>query len=534
MRTTRALNEAIDRQVSTVIAALQILTETEDFDLERDKLHILHKRLKRSIENQKDWIGLSYSDLEGNQFFNTSRPFGEKLPSFASESFFQEVLREKQVVVSGFREGLVTKAKVISIGIPVFRKKVLKYVLIASIDINAFSRTLYQQSLPSSWIAAILDQDGKIIGRSRSPEDYIGTSGTQKLKSLIGKHTKKIFQDINLEGERSYGAFYSSNLTGWSVVIGVPYTQFNSRTWQTLWMLLIAGAVFIGLGILLAYLLGRKISRPILELANHARAIGTSYEVPKIETNLLEVIEVSNALEVSALKRKMSDQMSHEAITLRDTFLSVASHELKTPITALQLNLQMVKRRLLEEEVGEKSVESLSKALYQVSRLTLLVNELLDVSTITSGKMQFHFEEVNLSDLVNEIANRFSGSPISINCTEKVLGEWDKGRLEQVITNLISNAIKYGQGKPIEISIEKNDHDALIKVRDFGLGIDKKDQERIFQKFERAIESSSISGLGLGLWISDQIIKEMKGSITLESELNQGATFFVTIPLKKD
>lgn len=528
--TTKALTEVIDRQVSTVIAALQILTETEDFELEGKELRILHQKLRRTIINQTDWLALSYSDKTGVQIFNTSRPFGEVLPPLTSETFYKDAIAAKKISISGFRRGLVTKTPIISIVVPVFRKKELKFLLVASIDIKALSKTLEDQNLPSSWTASVIDRNSKIIARSRNIDEFLGKDATPKLASLIRSFTDSIFEDKNLEGTISYGAFNRSELTGWTIVIGAPRSDFINETLHTFWIILIGAVVFVGLGITFAFLVGSRISKPILALSEQAKALGSGEVIGDIDTNLHEVLEVSSALKKAALEREASDEKAIEAIKLRDTFLSVASHELKTPITALQLNLQMLNRNLSKHPEGDKFTNSFSKSLYQVSRLTNLVNELLDVSAITAGKMRFHYEQMNLNALIFDIVGRYVDNSISINVSQDINGNWDKSRLEQVLTNLISNAVKYGEGKPIVVTLEQVDKEVTIKVKDQGKGINKEDQVRIFQKFERAVEGPGISGLGLGLWISDQIVTGLNGYISVDSTPGEGSTFIVTIP----
>lgn len=531
--TTKALSEAIDRQIVAVIASLQILTETEDFDLDGEGLRILHQRLRKIVVKQKDWKALAYSGADGKQIFNTARAYGEILPNLRDQNFFLKAAQTGKVSISGFREGLITKAKIISIAIPVKRGGKLKYVLIASMDLMAISNILKDQILPKNWTASILDSNSLIIGRSRDPEKYLGQEATPKLASLARSLKESFFKDEN-DGTEAYGAFTRSQLTDWTVVLGAPHKEFIGPALQTFWIIVVAGLVFVGLGIALAFVVGSRISKPILELSLRAKALGLGDKIKDIDTNLHEVIEVIGALRKAADQREISDQKAQDAISLRDTFLSVASHELKTPITAIQLNLQMLLRSLKSTSDNEKHISLFTKALYQVSRLTSLVNELLDVSAITAGKMQFHFEEVNLNDLVNDIISRYPETKIELLEGGEVCGEWDRGRLEQVLTNLVSNAVKYGENRPVLISIEKEDREVHIAVKDQGQGIAEDDQHRVFQKFERAVDgTNSISGLGLGLWITDEIVKGLSGRIVLESKVGQGSTFTVIIPIKR-
>ena len=210
----------------------------------------------------------------------------------------------------------------------------------------------------------------------------------------------------------------------------------------------------------------------------------------------------------------------------------MASHELKTPITALQLNLQIFQRGFQDQMLNDKLRLSFNRSLNQVKRLTLLVDELLDVSRIASGKMNLNFEEVDLGSLIQETLIQFADYPHDCVITPAIVGTWDKSRLEQVLTNLISNAIKYGNSQPFIIRTESDGKEALIIVKDEGVGIDPKNHQRVFERFERAVHGTTIPGLGLGLWICHQIVREHNGTIHLESNPGKGSTFFVRLPLE--
>jgi signal transduction histidine kinase len=180
----------------------------------------------------------------------------------------------------------------------------------------------------------------------------------------------------------------------------------------------------------------------------------------------------------------------------------------------------------------------------QVDRLSALIDDLLDVSRISVGKLRYQFGACDLSSLIIEVCDRFSGqlwqasSPLTCRVQPEVQGVLDSGRIEQVITNLVSNAIKYGSGKEIVVGLEAFENDghryARITVRDHGMGIPVDAQGKIFDRFERAVSSSNISGLGLGLYISREIVHAHGGSIDVESELGRGSVFTVRLPLWRD
>jgi signal transduction histidine kinase/integral membrane sensor domain MASE1 len=225
---------------------------------------------------------------------------------------------------------------------------------------------------------------------------------------------------------------------------------------------------------------------------------------------------------------------AQQAIQARDEFLSVASHELRTPLASLTLQVDNVQRSALRSDakLGDK-LETLKR---QTSRMTRLVENLLDVSRLTAGRFLLELEDLDLGDVIRDVVLRFrpdaerSGSEIRVAIAAACQGSWDRLRLEQIVTNLISNAIKFGAGKPIEVRLENRDELVLLSIKDHGIGISQEDQTRIFERFERAVLQKSVGGFGLGLWIVRQIATAMGGTIEVASEAGQGAEFTLVIP----
>jgi PAS domain S-box-containing protein len=227
------------------------------------------------------------------------------------------------------------------------------------------------------------------------------------------------------------------------------------------------------------------------------------------------------------------------AVHARDVFLSIASHELRTPLTPLSLQLQSLVR-LAERAGGDlpaaKVKDKLVKATQQAAHLDQLVANLLDVSRLGENRLRLEYEELDVATLVREIAERVrpefeaAGSPLTVVARDGLKGSWDRLRLDQVISNLLGNALKYGRGKPVELEVLGSDGEAVVSVRDHGIGIAPEDQERIFGRFERAVSSESYGGFGLGLWIARQLVEAMGGRISVKSKPGEGAAFTVAVP----
>ena len=247
-------------------------------------------------------------------------------------------------------------------------------------------------------------------------------------------------------------------------------------------------------------------------------------------------------LEATNIQLETANRQLQDADKLKDRFLSIASHELKTPITSIRGQAQLALRRLSKQKMKTQELDGMHSTLQkineQTTRLTTLVDELLDVSSIRSGKIQLHKRECELVDLcrgIIEDQHLLSGRSITFETDTPILLLADCERLAQVIVNLISNAIKYSpEPGPIEVRIGKHDSMAHIEIEDHGKGIKKEQQEYIFDTFYRTpdAQSSSKFGLGLGLSICKDIVERHGGHIWCESEIGKGSTFFVELPLQ--
>jgi len=236
-----------------------------------------------------------------------------------------------------------------------------------------------------------------------------------------------------------------------------------------------------------------------------------------------------------AIEHSRLYEEAHVAISMRDEFLSIASHELKTPMTALSLHLAALEKALTSGKPSD-ALPRLVTLRRQVGRMALLVEGLLDVSRLARGKLELFPEPLDLAKLAGDLVSRLSPEAQRAGCTLElsaplpVQGKWDPLRLEQVISNLVSNAIKYGHGKPVMIRVTGRGSMASLSVQDQGIGIPPEDLERIFGRFERAVSEKHYGGLGLGLFVSQQIVEAMGGSIRVQSQPGAGSTFTVQLP----
>jgi signal transduction histidine kinase len=243
-------------------------------------------------------------------------------------------------------------------------------------------------------------------------------------------------------------------------------------------------------------------------------------------------------------QRRQFEDALHRSVRARDEFLSIASHELYTPIHSLTLAVDALAQHRLDQSLTpDQYARMIHLATRQVDRLTKLVGTLLDVTRVDADQLVLAREAVDLGDLVTAVADSFASEVarqarlLAVNAQAGVVGNWDRSRLEQVLTNLMSNALKFGQGNQVEISLVREDAPtgarAVVRVVDHGIGIDPADIDRLFERFARAVPSSHFGGLGLGLYVSRLIVQAHGGTLDATSQLGAGSTFTMTLPIEE-
>lgn len=259
----------------------------------------------------------------------------------------------------------------------------------------------------------------------------------------------------------------------------------------------------------------------------------------------VEALEQSRQEQEVLLNRLQATQAELEhAVRMRDDFMSIVSHEVRTPLNGLILETQLRKLHLAKNNEAAFSMDKMRGMVErderQIQSLIRLIEDMLDVSRIRTGKLSIRTSAFDLSELVGRLLENFAAQIAAANCSvtfsaeHAVIGIWDEFRIEQVIANLLTNALRYGAGKPIEVRVyaDAGQHQARIEVADQGIGISDENQKRIFQQFERVSASHVVAGLGLGLFISEQIVMAHGGQILVESEEGKGSTFTVCLPLQ--
>ena len=238
---------------------------------------------------------------------------------------------------------------------------------------------------------------------------------------------------------------------------------------------------------------------------------------------------------VTDLSERKRNEQAEAAVQMRDEFLAVASHELRTPLSTLVLRLGLLERHAAKGDIDQVK-PSVRRAQDQAERIGNLVDRLLDVSQLASGRLKLDLTPCDLNEIVKEVTERLSeqastaGSELRLSVSGGIGARADKFRLEEALSNVISNAIKYGSGRPIDIQLKAKDAKAILTVQDRGIGIPAEDLSRIFGRFERTAVSRNYGGLGLGLYIASQIVEQHGGTIKAENRSSGGTSFVIELP----
>ncbi|MCO7573639.1 hybrid sensor histidine kinase/response regulator [Pseudomonas chlororaphis] len=266
------------------------------------------------------------------------------------------------------------------------------------------------------------------------------------------------------------------------------------------------------------------------------------YRQSKAMKQQVEALEQSRREQQALLNQLQATQNELEqAVRMRDDFMSIVAHEVRTPLNGLILETQLRKMHLARENAAAFSLDKMHAMVdrdeRQIKSLIRLIEDMLDISRIRTGKLSIRPSRFDLAQLVRGLVENFAPqveaaqSSLTLQAEQPLEGQWDEFRIEQVISNLLTNALRYGAKSPIEVRVYAEGGEARVEVRDHGIGISEENQKRIFQQFERVSASHVAAGLGLGLFISEQIVTAHGGTISVDSRIGEGALFRVSLPL---
>lgn len=502
-----------------------------------------------------------YPDFAVVQLFNANgdallRTDGRALsPSARGRTLFEQARTTGEAVLA-IERGQVIPRPLVYLSAPINLDGQFTGVVVAAIETSRMAEVLDTARLGADTSILLVDATGRLIAAANAQDTPIlsNVSDRPAVGAMQAATTTSGILRYRDAGQEQLASYARLNEPGWGLIVERPTvmaiaTVHAGRELAFVFLLLMVGASIAG-----GSLLARQLTRPLSTLAHAAHQFATNEAVvPLPNTAIAELAHLT------AIFRMMREQLLHrtaerdrlleaeraarqgaeEAVQIRETFLAVASHELKTPLTALMGQVQLLQRRVSRDStLNERDQRSLSTILEQCWRLNQLISTLLDLSRIQTGRLTIDPQPFDLAHMVRQVVTEVqptlrqhhlsytgTGGPLVVT--------GDPVRLEQVLRNLLQNAVKYSPGGgTISVRLEQQPSTVYLAVTDPGIGIPAAALPQLFTRFYRAgnVHPFHISGLGIGLFIVKEIITLHGGTIAVESQEGLGSTFTISLP----
>jgi signal transduction histidine kinase/ActR/RegA family two-component response regulator len=539
----RAFITAVDTKVNGHITTLQAVAASPA--LAQDNLARFHAQAKAILASQPEWVNLILLSPEGRHVVNALVPWGVPLNvmTMQPESFAAAVQQKRPTVGNLIPGGAFQQRPGIPIRVPVLRNGEVAYVLTAVLQPESFDQLFEAQGIPTGWVSGLVDANGNFI--ARIPARPRGSRAGEPFLAAVRSGEEGWYRGMTVDGVDTYTAFTVSRQTGWSVGFAIP-TDLVYRPVRHAALIAVGGLlVVLALAMGLALWLSRRITRPMAELGEAAERMGRSATVAATGTRLRELADLEHALNAAsaailARDRELRQQASElqAADANKSQFLAVLSHELRNPLAPLLNGLTILKLRA-DPQTAARTHAMMER---QIGQLRRLIDDLLDVSRIDRGKLDLRTERLAVDAVVRgaietakpaleakqqQLVVRYAREPLYV--------DGDAVRLGQVVANLLNNAAKFtpANGR-IEIETRAADGEAVVCVRDSGIGFPPEDRARIFDSFVQldTSRSQAAGGLGLGLTLVRALVQMHGGRVEAKSEgPGRGAEFTVHLPL---
>ncbi|HEY4371569.1 MAG TPA: ATP-binding protein, partial [Burkholderiales bacterium] len=547
---TRTIVTAVEAEIRGSTTTLDAIATSKA--LETGDLVAFRAEALRALKSQPEWISVNLADAaSGQQLVNTHRPAGATLPKVVEWFSFGEAGRGNGMAGGLTKSGVVNEFNV-PIRVPVRVGGQVRYVLTAAVSPRAFQVLLQKQGIPDNWIGGILDRDFHFIARTADSRKMLGAqAGGPEFLAAARASNDGVYHGRNLGGQEVYTPFVRSRAYGWIVAIGIPAATVEEAPRRAAATIAVGTLVALALAFVFAEVLARRIAGPIGDLAGAARGLagGEALVVPQLP-EVREFIDLGRAFRQAGEALSARDEAraellqaqtrarrdAEEANQAKDEFLAMLGHELRNPLSAISNASSL----LTAAGAGAPRVHSAAQVIgRQVTHMTHLVDDLLDVARVTTGKIALAMAPVDLAEVVDGAVETLAGAGRTAERRldlqlEHAWVEGDRTRLEQVVINLVGNALRYTMpGGAIAVTLAIEGGNAVLTVVDDGIGIAPAALPRVFDLFfqaERSIDRKQ-GGLGIGLTLVRRLIELHGGGVTARSAgPGRGSTFTVTLP----
>ncbi|MDI1449357.1 ATP-binding protein [Polyangium sp. 6x1] len=536
----RSTMGAIDAQVQGQIMVLRALASARA--LESGDIEAFQAEAARVLSSQPAWRNVLLAEPDGKVVANVAAPWAVKaFPYLQEPEAAARAARTRAPAVGSMMTAPALQQRGVDVAVPVLHDGQVRYVLLAFIKPDLFLTSIEKQRIGQGWVSGLVDARGAFIARVPAiPAEKAGAP----FLAAIARGPEGWYRGKTTEGYDAYTAHITSAFTNWSIGLGIPAEEVLAGARRTGWAMGGGIASSLGIAFLLALWLGRRVSRPVVALAEAAPAIatGTTMNTRGLE-HVAEVRTVAHALnEAAAAVRDRQELLEREKRALqegdraKDEFIAMMSHELRNPLAALTSASQLLDMVDPQHPAAKHAREVIKRQTKHTARL---VEDLLDVSRIVMGKAHFHPEIMNLADAASAVLQtwRASGRLEHHDVTLHSTAVWiraDRARVEQILSNLLDNALKFSpKGSAIEVRAQSDDGGAVLSVADQGPGLPAEMMEHVFDLFvqgEQGLARKS-GGMGIGLALVKKLAELQGGSVSVVSAGEErGAVFTVRFP----
>ena len=534
----RALSSAVDAELDATVAALSGIAKSPQ--LAAGDLRGFHETASRL--SRPDWLGVVLSGADGQPLFRTMAPYGAPPARIADPGSLQQAMTERRPIAGRVARGQGGRPAV-PVRVPVIGPDGQPWVLTAVVQPDRFLDVIARQKIPADSVIAVMDGGGALVARSRDQERTVVGSPSASMTALMRSGGPEgVGAAATIEGDQVISAYTTSPRYGWVVAVGSPSAGFGVAFFERFAVYVLGAWVVLSACIALASWLSGRIVRRIDGVRAGAAALGSAQAVRVAPSRIKEIRDMGQALEVAAGQRAAREDersrllasreealsQARQAGQAKDAFLAMLGHELRNPLSPILTSLDLMD---LRHEPGSQRERAVMRR--QVTHLRRLVDDLLDVSRIASGKLAIETRPLDLAELARHVVAALPGEPVSLDAPHAVWVAGDETRLVQVLGNLLSNAARFGSSDT-RVTLTARDGEAVLGVSDNGAGMAPALLARVFEPFYQAPQplARRTGGLGLGLAIVREIAQLHGGRVAAHSDgPGAGSRFEVILPL---
>ncbi len=546
-QSARLLALTLEREMSGTIRTLSALARSER--LEKEDLQGFHAQARRVAETQPSWLTVLLLTPDGHALVNTRQPWGAALASVNEPESLRRAIEGRVPVVGDLARGRGGQWA-FPVRVPVVRDGVVRYVLTAAVSADALAEMVATTSpLEEEWTRTLVDRQGVVAARTRGPERFVGRPGTPPFLRAIGRADEGVYRDTTLDDTEAVVAFSRGPTSGWTAGVAVPRELVDGPARRTLVTVATVGFALLALGAAGALLASRRVARAIVSAADAADALAHGGCPVAPPSGVAEVARLGEALRSSAalLARRAEERDAHlaraeaaraeaeAASRAKDEFVAMLGHELRNPLSPIVTALEIL---ALKGQAETREHEIIKR---QVSHLVRLVDDLLDVSRVTRGKVALQREPLEVAEVVGQAVEMASplleqhGHRLELDVPAHGLGvTGDRVRLAQVVSNLLNNAARYTPpGGHVAVRAAREGDEVVLSVRDDGRGMPPELLPRVFDLFVQGARTPDRQegGLGIGLAVVRTLVTMHGGRVEARSEgPGRGSTFLVRLP----